>query len=30
MQGDKDLVKTVWENLDALANMDVWQMLLSF
>ena len=30
LQGDVDLTKTIWENLDALANMYVWQMLLSF
>ena len=30
LQGDEDLTKTIWENIDALANMYVWQMLLSF
>ena len=30
LQGDAELTKTIWENLDALANMYVWQMLLSF
>ena len=28
--GDKELVKTVWENTDALGNMYIWQVLLSF
>ena len=28
--GDKDMVRRVWENVDALGNMYVWQMLLSF
>ena len=28
--GDKDLVRRVWENVDALGNMYIWQLLLSF
>ena len=28
--GDKDMVRNVWESIDALGNMYIWQMLLSF
>jgi len=28
--GDEELVKTIWENVDALGNMYIWQCLLSF
>jgi hypothetical protein len=28
--GDKDLVKKIWEDIDALGNMYIWQLLLSF
>lgn len=28
--GDPDLVRKVWENVDALGNMYIWQLLLSF
>jgi uroporphyrinogen-III decarboxylase len=28
--GDKDLVRRVWENIDALGNTFIWQCLLSF
>ncbi|MEI7733586.1 MAG: uroporphyrinogen decarboxylase family protein [Verrucomicrobiota bacterium] len=28
--GDQDLVKRVWEQVDAFGNMYIWQMLLSF
>ena len=28
--GDKELVRKVWENVDALGNTYIWQMLLSF
>jgi len=28
--GDKDLLKRVWENVDALGNSYIWQLLLSF
>jgi uroporphyrinogen-III decarboxylase len=28
--GDQDLVKKVWENVDALGNAYIWQLLLSF
>ena len=28
--GDQDLVRRVWENVDALGNTYIWQMLLSF
>lgn len=28
--GDKDLVRRVWENVDALGNTYIWQCLLSF
>jgi hypothetical protein len=30
IQGDKDLVKAVWENIDALGNLYIWHCLLSF
>ncbi len=28
--GDQDLLRQVWENIDALGNMYIWQLLLSF
>ena len=28
--GDKELVKRIWENIDALGNVYIWQVLLSF
>jgi hypothetical protein len=28
--GDKEIVKRIWENIDALGNMYIWQVLLSF
>ena len=28
--GDKDLVKRVWEDIDALGYVYIWQILLSF
>ena len=28
--GDKELVRQVWENIDALGNTYIWQLLLSF
>jgi len=28
--GDKAMVQNIWENVDALGNMYIWQMLLSF
>ncbi|WP_165229232.1 uroporphyrinogen decarboxylase family protein [Aquisphaera insulae] len=28
--GDADLVRAVWEHIDSLANMYIWQLLLSF
>ena len=28
--GDPDLVQRVWEEIDGLANMYIWQILLSF
>jgi hypothetical protein len=28
--GDQDLVKRVWENVDAMGNAYIWQLLLSF
>jgi hypothetical protein len=28
--GDKDLVQKVWEDIDALGNTYIWQLLLSF
>ena len=30
LQGDEKVVERVWNNIDSLANMFVWQMLLSF
>jgi len=30
IQGDAQLVKNVWEDIDGLANMYIWQLLLSF
>ena len=30
ISGDEALVKTIWENIDALGNMYIWQCLLSF
>jgi len=30
IQGDKDLVRRVWEDIDALGNMYIWHVLLSF
>ena len=30
ISGDKELVQHVWENIDALGNMFIWQCLLSF
>jgi len=30
IEGREDLVQTVWEKVDGLANMFIWQMLLSF
>ena len=30
ISGDEALVKTIWENVDALGNMYIWQCLLSF
>ena len=28
--GDQDLVRRVWENVEALGNTYIWQLLLSF
>lgn len=28
--GDQDLVRKIWEDIDALGNMYIWQLLLSF
>ncbi len=28
--GDQDLVRRVWENVDSMGNMYIWQLLLSF
>ncbi|MCJ7552082.1 MAG: hypothetical protein MUQ30_20615, partial [Anaerolineae bacterium] len=28
--GDRDLAQRVWEDIDALGNMFIWQCLLSF
>jgi len=28
--GDKELVRRIWENVDAFGNMYIWQLLLSF
>ena len=30
ISGDEALVKTIWENIDGLGNMYIWQCLLSF
>lgn len=30
IQGDKELVKRQWEQIDALGYMYIWQVLLSF
>ena len=30
LQGDEQIVKRVWEDVDALAYMYIWQCLLSF
>jgi hypothetical protein len=30
VEGDEELVKRVWEDVDALSYMYVWQILLSF
>jgi len=30
IEGDEDLCKTVWQNVDGLGNMFIWQLLLSF
>jgi hypothetical protein len=30
LSGDKEMVKRVWENIDALGYMYIWQILLSF
>ncbi|NOZ19725.1 MAG: hypothetical protein GXP25_01415 [Planctomycetes bacterium] len=30
LTGDKDLVQRIWESTDGLANMYIWQVLLSF
>ncbi len=30
LSGDKELVKRVWEEIDALGYMYIWQILLSF
>lgn len=30
ISGDKDLVRRIWENCDALGNTYIWQCLLSF
>lgn len=30
LTGDKDLPRRIWENIDALGNMYIWQCLLSF
>ena len=30
IKGDEELVKKVWEDVDALAYMYIWQCLLSF
>ena len=30
ISGDEDLVKRVWEEVDGLGYMYIWQMLLSF
>ncbi len=30
IQGDEEIVRRIWEQIDSLANMYVWQVLLSF
>ena len=30
LSGDKDLVKRVWEDIDSLGYVYIWQILLSF
>jgi hypothetical protein len=30
VQGDERILERVWDNVDTLANMYVWQCLLSF
>ena len=30
IQGDEEVFKTVWEDVDSLAYMYIWQVLLSF
>ena len=30
LPGDENVVRQVWEHIDALANMYIWQVLLSF
>lgn len=30
VQGDEQVFQCVWEDVDALANMYIWQILLSF
>jgi hypothetical protein len=30
ISGDKEMVKRVWEEIDALGYMYIWQVLLSF
>ena len=30
IRGDKELVKRIWEDVDALGYMYIWQCLLSF
>ncbi len=30
IRGDRDVIKNIWEQTDAMANMYIWQILLSF
>lgn len=30
IQGDREMVRRVWENIDALGYVYIWQILLSF
>jgi hypothetical protein len=30
LSGDSDLLREIWEQVDALGNTFIWQMLLSF
>lgn len=30
IKGDEELIKRVWQNIDALGYMYIWQVLLSF